>query len=108
MERPLILSQIIQMDQDLEPGINSLTWEKDINACLKSSKTKVDKVYKTMLTMKHNLESITERLKSKRVIIYDRNYTKTIRYEELQQAIDTQYYVKKKEIEEELKKIHDD
>jgi len=57
------------MDQDLEPGINSLCWESDINTFLKSSKTKVDKVYKTMLTMKHNLESITERLKSKRVII---------------------------------------
>jgi hypothetical protein len=108
VERPLILSQIVKMDQDLEPGMNSLTWQNDISSFLKSSKTKVDKVYKTMLTMKHNLESITERLKSKRVIIYERNKTKTIRYEELQQALDTQYYVKKKEIEEELKKIHDD
>jgi hypothetical protein len=44
VERPLILSQIVKMDQDLEPGINSLTWENDINSFLKSSKTKVDKV----------------------------------------------------------------
>lgn len=44
VERPLILSQIVKMDQDLEPGINSLTWENDINTFLKSSKTKVDKV----------------------------------------------------------------
>lgn len=61
-----------------------------------------------MVTMKANLESITDRLKSKRVIIYERNKTKTIKYEDLTQQLDTQFYVKKKEIEEELKKIHDD
>ena len=58
--------------------------------------------------MKANLESIKDRLKSKRVIIYERNKTKTIRYEELSQQIDTQFYVKKREIEVELKKIHND
>jgi len=108
VERPLILAQIIKMDQDLEPGVNSLTWVSDIKTFLKGSFTKVEKVYKTMVTMKANLESITDRLKSKRVIIYERNKTKTIRYEELNQQLDTQFYVKKKEIEEELKKIHDD
>ena len=61
-----------------------------------------------MVTTKANLESNTDRLKSKRVIVYERNKTKTIRYEELTQQIDNQFYAKKKEIEEELKKIHDD
>ena len=61
-----------------------------------------------MVTMKANLESITERLKSKRVIVYERNKTKNNSYEELTQQVDTRFYAKKKEIEEELKKIHDD
>ena len=61
-----------------------------------------------MVTMKANLESITERLKSKSVIAYERNKTKNNSYEELTQQVDTQFYAKKKVIEEELKKIHDD
>ena len=108
VERPLIISQIIKMDQDLESGVNSLTWVSDIKIFLKGSFTKVEKVYKTIVIMKANLESIRDRLKSKRVIIYERNKTKTIRYEELSQQIDTQFYVKKREIEVELKKIHND
>ena len=44
VERPLILSQIIKMDQDLEPGVNSLTWVSDIKTFLKGSFTKVEKV----------------------------------------------------------------
>ena len=61
-----------------------------------------------MVTMKANLESNTDRFKSKRVIVYERNKTKNNSYEELTQQVDTQFYAKKKEIEEELKKIHDD
>ena len=61
-----------------------------------------------MVTMKANLESNTDRFKSKRVIVYERNKTKNNSYEELTQQVDTQFDAKKKEIEEELKKIHDD
>ena len=67
VEHPIIISQIIKLDQDLEPGVNSLTLISEIKTLLKDSFTKVEKVYKTMVIMKANLDSITDRLKSKRV-----------------------------------------
>jgi hypothetical protein len=95
------------MDQNLEPGINNLTWESEITPFLKASNKKVENVYKIMQTMKTNLNSIYRHLEEKKVALYERKM-KSINHEDLLRAIENSAYSKKKDIEEGLKKIHDD
>lgn len=107
VERPLVANNIKAMDQNLEPGIKSLTWESEITPFLKSSKKMVEKVYTVMQAMKTNLNSIYKHLQNKKVVIYERKL-KSINFEDLLRSVDNASYNKRKEIEEELKKIHDD
>lgn len=106
VERPLVSNNIKSMNMSLEAGLSEHKWNSQVTNFLKTSKKKVETVYKVMLTMKNNFNSILKHLENKKVVIYERKL-KSTNYEDLLRQVDNDSYNKKRLIEEELKKIHD-